>query len=64
MISNNFTILNMDFLCKVCDRSILENKTEYKEYLSTFRKKNDNSLDKKYTINNFNPNDIDARLND
>ena len=31
----------MDLLCKVCGRSIIENKPEYKEYLATLRKKND-----------------------
>ena len=54
----------MIHLCRVCDRSILENESEYKEYLSTFRKKYDNSLDKEYTIIIINPNDIDAILND
>ena len=51
-------------LCRVCDRSILENEFEYKEYLSTFRKNYDNNLDKRYTFNSINPNDIDAILND
>ena len=51
-------------LCRKCDRSILEKETEYKEYLSTFRKKYDNSLDEKYTIKNINRNDIEAILND
>ena len=34
----------MSFLCKQCDRSIIENEFEYKEYLATLRKKNDMSL--------------------
>ena len=51
-------------ICRVFDRSILENESEYKKYLNTLRKKYDNSLDRKYTINNSNPNDIDAILND
>ena len=29
----------MDFLCKVCDRSIIENESEYNNYLATLRKK-------------------------
>ena len=42
----------MEFLCKVCDRSIIENESEYKEYLAILVKKKDKSLYKKYTINN------------
>ena len=38
--------------------------TEYKEYLSTLRKKNDISFDKKYTINNINLGEVDIILND
>ena len=44
----------MDILCDVCDRSIIQNPSEYQEYLATLRKKIDKSLYKKYTINNFN----------
>ena len=29
----------MKFLCKVCDRSIIENGSEYMNYLATMRKK-------------------------
>ena len=54
----------MEFLCKVCDRSIIENESEYKEYLATLRKKNDISLYKKYTINNINLGEVDKILND
>ena len=34
----------MDILCKVCDRSISENQSEYMNYLTTLRKKDDKSL--------------------
>ena len=34
----------MDLLCKVCDRSINENHSEYMIYLGTLRKKDDKSL--------------------
>ena len=54
----------MDFLCKVCDRSIIEKESEYKDYLATSRKKNDNSLFKKYTINNVNWDEVDKITND
>ena len=34
----------MDLLCKKCDRSIIENESEYYIYLATLRKKDDKSL--------------------
>ena len=34
----------MKLLCKVSDRSIIENGSEYMNYLATMRKKNDKSL--------------------
>ena len=37
----------MIFLCKVSDRSTLENQSEYMKYVATMRKKNDDSLYKK-----------------
>ena len=40
----------MSLLCDLCDRSIIEKESDYKEYLSTFSKKYDNNLDEKYTI--------------
>ena len=54
----------MEFLCKVRDRSIIENESEYKEYLATLRKKNDRSLYKKYKINNINLGEVDKILID
>ena len=53
----------MDILCKVCDRSIIENEPEYKEYLAILRKKNKKSLYKKYTINHVNLDEFDNLLN-
>ena len=53
----------MDILCKVCDRSINEIESEYKEYIATLRKKNDKSLYEKYTINNVNLDEFDKTLN-
>ena len=54
----------MNPLRRVCERSIIENESEYKEYLTTFRKKYDNNLEKIYTIFNFNLTDIERILND
>ena len=52
----------MDLLCRLCDRSIIDNEFEYKKYL--LRKENDKSFFKKYTINNINLDDVDKVLND
>ena len=41
----------MFFLCKQCDPSNIENESEYKEYLATLRKKNDEILYENDTIN-------------
>ena len=54
----------MNILCKVCDRSIFENESEYKNYLSTMRKKNDKSLYNKFTNKNINLDEVDEILND
>ena len=54
----------MEFLCKVCDRSIIENESECKEYLATSRQKNDKSLYKKQTIININFDEFDKIIND
>ena len=54
----------MDYICQVCDRSLIVNPSEYQHYLATSRKKNDNSLCIKYTINNFNLDEVDKILND
>ena len=44
----------MDFLCKICDRSVYENLSEYKDFLSITRKKIDDSLCTNYVIINVN----------
>ena len=48
----------MSLLCEVCDRSIIENESEYIEYVATLRKKNDKNFCQKYTINNVNLDDL------
>ena len=53
----------MEFLCKVCGRSNIENESEYKEYLPSLRKKNDKSLYQKNTFNNINLDKVDKILN-
>ena len=52
----------MDYICQVCDRSLIENPSEYQHYLATSRKKNDNTFYIIYTINNIN--EVDKILND
>ena len=54
----------MDLPCEVCDRSIIENKTEYNKYLATLRKENDISIYKKFVIDDVNLDDVDKVLND
>ena len=54
----------MSFLCKVCDRSIIENESEYNKYLANLYKENDESSHKKYTINSINLDDVNKILND
>ena len=53
----------MDLLCRLCDRSIIDNEFEYKKYLASLRKENDKSFYKKYTINNINLDDVNKVLN-
>ena len=53
----------MDFLCKVCDREILENESERTLYIATLRKRYDRSLYTKHTINNVNLDEFDKILN-
>ena len=52
----------MVFRCKVCDREILEYESEYKNYMATSRKKNDQTFYTKYTNNNINLDEIDQIL--
>ena len=54
----------MDLLCKICDRSIIENQSECMNYLATLRKENDKSLYKKYTIKNVNLDEFEKLLID
>ena len=54
----------MDYICQVCDRSLIENPDEYQHYLTTSHKKNDNSLYIKYTINNINLEELYKILDD
>ena len=54
----------MDYICQVCDRSLIENPSEYQNYLDTSHKKKDNSLYIKYTINNINLDEVAKILND
>ena len=49
---------------KACDRSIIENESEYYNYLATLRKKDDKSLYKTLTINNVNLDKVNKILND
>ena len=53
----------MDFLCKVCDRSIIENQSEYREYVATLRKKSNKTLYKKRTTNYVNLDEFDKIIN-
>ena len=49
----------MDLLCKVCDRSIIENESEDKDYIAYLLKEKN----EKYTIfNNINLGEIDKIL--
>ena len=52
----------MDILCKVCDKVIIENESEYKNYITTLRKKDDKSIYKKYIIYNNNLPEVDKTL--
>ena len=54
----------MDFICRVCDRSLIKNPSEYQHYLATSRMKNDKKLYIKHTINNTNLDELDKILND
>ena len=53
----------MEFLCKLCDRSIIENEIEYYEYLTTLRKKYNESF-KNITIINVDLDEVKKILND
>ena len=52
----------MIILCKVCDKEIIENESEYKNYITTLRKKDDKSIYKKYIIYKINLDEVDKIL--
>ena len=52
----------MDLLCREYDRDIIENESEYKNYITTLRKKDDKSIYKKYVINKNNLDEVDKIL--
>ena len=54
----------MDFLCKVCDKSIFENESNFLNYIATLRKEHDESFSEHYIIINPNIDEIDKILND
>ena len=54
----------MELLCKVYDRSIIENRSDYMEYLATMRTKIDKSFYKKLTNKNIYLDEVDKILND
>ena len=54
----------MDLLCPVCDRLIIQNPSEYSEYITTMQKKDDKSLYENYTNININLDDVDKILSD
>ena len=54
----------MDYLSQVCDREIIENDTEYKNYIASLRKKDGKSIYKKYVINIYNLDEVDKILKD
>ena len=54
----------MDLLCEVCDRSIIDNESEYNKYLATLRKENHKFFYKKCTLNNFNLDEVNKIIND
>ena len=54
----------MEILCKLSDQSIIENGSEYYEYIATMRKKDDKSFYKKCTILNINLDEVNKISND
>ena len=54
----------MDLLCRVCHRDIIENESEYKNYIASLCKKDDKIIYKKYVFNNINLNEVDKILKD
>ena len=54
----------MDYICEVCDRSIIQDPSEYQYYLTTSHRKNDKKLYMKYTNNKIKFDKLDKILND
>ena len=54
----------MELLCTVCGREIIENESEYKNYIASLHKKDDKSIYKIYVINNINLDEFDKILRD
>ena len=54
----------MDLLCEVCDKDIIENESEFKNYIASLRKKDDKSIYKIYVINIINLDEVDKILSD
>ena len=54
----------MSFLCKVCDKDIIENEPKYYQYMATLTKEYDKSFYENYSITNPNLNEIEKMLND
>ena len=54
----------MDYICRYCDRSLIENPDEYENYLTTLHRRNDKNLYVKYTINNNSFDELDKILED
>ena len=54
----------MDLLCEICDRLIIENQSEYYNYLAALRKKDDKSLYEKYTFNIIKLDEVNKILSD
>ena len=44
----------MDYICEVCDWSILQDPSEYQYYLTTSHRNFDKKLYISYTVNNIN----------
>ena len=54
----------MDYLCQVCDRKIIGNESEYKNYIASLCKIDDKCIYKKYVIKNINLDGVDKILKD
>ena len=54
----------MDLPSPVCDRSIIQNRSECNECITTMRKKDVKSLYENYTINKINLDEVDKKVSD